>query len=42
MPVREIFSSLTVAQSWALIVSIAAAASGLAGFAFWAGSVVTP
>lgn len=42
MPVREIFSSLTVAQSWALIVSIAAAVSGVAGFAFWAGSVVTP
>ena len=42
LPVREILSSLTVAQAWALVVSIAAAASGLAGFAFWAGSVVAP
>lgn len=39
LPVREILSSLTVTQAWALVGSIAAAVSGLTGFAFWAGSI---
>jgi hypothetical protein len=42
LTIREILSSLTVAQAWAIIGSIAIAASGIAGFAFWVGSVATP
>jgi hypothetical protein len=38
--IREILSSLTVPQAWTLLASIVAAASGLAGFAFWIGSLV--